>query len=99
MDDDNSGSLTMREFNKACKDFKCGISEENVPALFKHFDQNGDGTIDWDEFLKEVRGDVNPRAKAVIRQAFDALSERCGGQFTVDYAKQVYDAARHPAVL
>jgi Ca2+-binding EF-hand superfamily protein len=35
MDDDNSGSLTQREFFKACKDFKIGISEENVPSLFK----------------------------------------------------------------
>jgi Ca2+-binding EF-hand superfamily protein len=27
MDDDNSGSLSVREFTKACKDFKVGISE------------------------------------------------------------------------
>lgn len=38
MDDDNSGTLTQREFFKACKDFKIGISEENVPALFARFD-------------------------------------------------------------
>jgi len=34
MDDDESGTLSQREFSKACKDFKIGISEENVPALF-----------------------------------------------------------------
>jgi len=34
MDDDNSGSLSVREFSKACKDFKVGISEQNVPILF-----------------------------------------------------------------
>ena len=27
MDDDNSGSLSVREFTKACNDFKVGISE------------------------------------------------------------------------
>ena len=51
MDDDNNGCLTQREFFKACKDFKVGISEENVPTLFGKFDKNGDGTISYDELL------------------------------------------------
>lgn len=50
MDDDKSGSLTQREFWKACKDFKLGISEENVPILFNAFDTNGDGTMSYQEF-------------------------------------------------
>ena len=59
MDDDESGSLSLREFSKACKDFRIGISEENVPALFSMFDANGDGTMSYDEFLYAVRGDLN----------------------------------------
>ena len=42
MDDDESGALSLREFNKACKDFRIGISDENIPALFSLFDTNGD---------------------------------------------------------
>ena len=45
MDDDGSMTLSMPEFGKACKDFKIGISDENVPILFKLFDRNGDGTL------------------------------------------------------
>ena len=45
MDDDGSKTLSMPEFAKACKDFKIGISEENVPILFGVFDKNGDGTL------------------------------------------------------
>ena len=47
MDDDQSGSLTSREFWKACKEFKLGISEENIPILFAAFDTNGDGTMSY----------------------------------------------------
>ena len=59
MDDDNNGSLSLREFSKACKDFKVGISEENVPILFDLFDENKDGTLDYDEFLYTVRGEIS----------------------------------------
>ena len=49
----------MREFSKACKDLKVGISEENVPILFDLFDENKDGTLDYDEFLYKVRGEIS----------------------------------------
>ena len=99
MDDDQSGSLTQREFGKACKDFKVGISEENVPTLFKKFDANGDGTMDYDEFLGLVRGKMNQKRADGVRQAFTFLADKCGGKFTVDYVKKVYDASRHPDVI
>ena len=34
MDDDGSQTLSVPEFQKACKDFKLGVTEENVPVLF-----------------------------------------------------------------
>lgn len=59
MDDDGSMSLSMPEFGKACKDFKIGISDENAPILFKLFDRNGDGTLQYDEFIGAVRPPMN----------------------------------------
>lgn len=60
MDDDGSMTLSMPEFGKACKDFKIGISDENVPILFNLFDKNGDGTIQYDEFINTVRTPMTP---------------------------------------
>lgn len=59
MDDDGSKSLSLPEFSKAVRDFRVGISEENVPVLFSAFDTNGDGTMDYDEFLYAMRGEMN----------------------------------------
>ena len=52
MDDDGSQTLSLPEFSKACRDFRIGISDENVPILFSKFDVNNDGTISYDEFLR-----------------------------------------------
>jgi len=59
MDDDGSHSLSPYEFEKAIKDFKIGISEANIPVVFNAFDTNHDGTLNIDEFLVAIRGEMN----------------------------------------
>jgi hypothetical protein len=54
MDDDNSRTLSQYEFTKACRDFKIGIADENMHVLFKAFDRNNDGVINFDEFLYSI---------------------------------------------
>lgn len=99
MDDDESGSLSLREFGKACKDFRIGISEENVPALFSMFDANGDGTLAYDEFLQAVRGELNPRRLVVVRKAFSKIDASGNGVLELDEVKAAYVSTKHPDVI
>ena len=59
MDDNNSGSLDMYEFKKGIKDFQVGIEDKDIENLFKAFDLNGNGEIDFDEFIRVVVGPMN----------------------------------------
>ena len=59
MDDNNSKSLDRDEFRKAMRDFKVDIADEHIAIVFNAFDLNRDGTIDYDEFLRNIRGDLN----------------------------------------
>ena len=61
MDDDRSGTLSEYEFGKSCRDFKTGISDDNVPILFSAFDINRDGVLSIDEFILAIRGELNQR--------------------------------------
>lgn len=63
MDDDGSKSISLPEFQKACKDFKVGINDDNVPLIFDLFDTNRDGTLNIDEFLMAIRGEMNDYRK------------------------------------
>ena len=51
MDDDGSNCLNLFEFQKACRDYKIGISDEYLPTLFNAFDLNNNKTLDIAEFL------------------------------------------------
>ena len=73
MDDDNSKSISQPEFSKACRDFKVGISDENTPILFDIFDTNRDGTLNIDEFLYAIRGELNDFRKALVEKAFRTM--------------------------
>jgi Ca2+-binding EF-hand superfamily protein len=70
MDDDNSKSLDRNEFRKAIKDFKVEIPDDFIDTIFSAFDLNRDGTIDYDEFLRIIRGDLTPNRLALVKKAF-----------------------------
>ena len=59
MDDNNSGTLDMYEFKKGIKDFQIDIPESDIDNLFKAFDLNGNGDVDFDEFIRVVVGPMN----------------------------------------
>lgn len=59
MDDNGSGTLDMYEFKKGIKDFQVGIEDKDIENLFKAFDLNNNGDIDFDEFIRVVVGPMN----------------------------------------
>ena len=58
-DDDNSKDLDMYEFKKACRDFRIGLTEADAERLFRIFDRDRSGKMDYEEFLRGVRGEMN----------------------------------------
>ena len=75
MDSDGSQTLSIPEFGKICKDFKVGISEENVPILFNLFDKNLDGTLSYQEFLDTIRGEMNQARIEYIRKVWGKAAQ------------------------
>ena len=66
MDDNHSMSLDKYEFTKAMQDYMLGFSEGEIAALFRLFDYNRNGLVEYDEFLRTIRGPISPARKASI---------------------------------
>lgn len=45
----------MEEFVKAIREYKLGIEESEVQQLFKLFDTDRSGQLDYNEFLRSIR--------------------------------------------
>jgi Ca2+-binding EF-hand superfamily protein len=99
MDDNNSRTLSLVEFSKACRDFKIGISDEYIPTIFDAYDINHDGTLSIDEFLYALRGEMNEQRTAVVTQAFKKLDRDGSGYLNIMDIRDLYRADRHPDVI
>ena len=51
----------------------------DVQTLFRAFDKNGDGTIDYDEFLRVVKGPMAPKRVALVKKAYRKLDRDGSG--------------------
>lgn len=99
MDDDGSKTISLPEFSKACRDFKVGISDENIPIIFEVFDTNRDGTLNIDEFLMAVRGELNDFRTGLVEKAFRKIDKDGSGMIEIDDIKDTYNASKHPEVI
>ena len=64
--------------------FKKGLAESNMPldeanlhALFRSFDADCSGYLDFDEFLDGVRPPLSDTRKALVTEAFEVRLEGC----------------------
>lgn len=55
-DSDSSGSINLEEYKKLCVDL--GWPTDNVSKSLQSLDKNGDGVVDFNEFLIWLRWDV-----------------------------------------
>ena len=99
MDDDGSHTLSRSEFEKACRDFKIEMNNDDVGTMFQGFDLNRDGTIQYDEFLRVIRGDLNDYRRGLVERAFKKLDKDGSGVIEVSDLEDVYNAKKHPAVV
>lgn len=99
MDDNGSKSLDFPEFSKGMRDYKIDIPEDQLQVVFNAFDVNRDGTISYDEFLRNIRGDLNPQRLQLVRRAFTKLDRDGSGVVDINDIRGVYNGQRHPDVL
>lgn len=98
-DDDGSKTLSFYELDKLCNDYRIGLTKGETQYLFKFFDTNGNGSIDYDEFLKGVVGEMNAYRKGLVKKAFVKLDRDGSGVVDIEDLRGVYSAKSHPDVM
>jgi Ca2+-binding EF-hand superfamily protein len=78
-DDNRSMSLDQAEFAKAMHDFRIGLSKPQISVMFGIFDRDGTGEISYDEFLRTVRGSMNPMRQAVAKKVYKVMDSDGSG--------------------
>jgi Ca2+-binding EF-hand superfamily protein len=61
IDNNNSLTLDRTEFSKAMRDYRISDDDEEINAIFYVFDVDNSGSISYDEFIRTIIGEMNPR--------------------------------------
>ncbi|XP_002739710.2 calcyphosin-like protein [Saccoglossus kowalevskii] len=99
MDDDRSKTLNMEEFKKGIHDYGLQLTEGEINEVFRRFDKDGNGTIDFNEFLLTIRPAMSQSRIDIIDKAFCKMDKTGDGVITVDDLKGVYDVSKHPKYI
>ena len=68
-------------------------------AIFEAFDPDGNGEIEYDEFLQGILGPMNNRRVALVKKAFGVIDKDRSGILDINDIKGTYNAKKHPDVL
>ena len=98
MDDNGSGTLDPYEFNKAISDFGIDIEQKDQMTLFKCFDYDGNGEIDFNEFIRVIVGPLNKFRTQLCIKAFKLIDVNEDGVLDITDIKGRYNAKMHPDV-
>lgn len=98
IDTDHSNSLSSTEFAAACSELKMGLSQLETQALFKLFDADSSGMIDYQEFCRAVRGPMNSFKKQLVLAVWDHLDSQRRNRIDLETLITKFNAANHPDV-
>ena len=55
MDDNNDKAINYQEFNKAMRDYKIDLTENEVKVVFEEIDRDGSGSLSIDELVRAIQ--------------------------------------------
>ena len=78
---------------------KCKSGTHLRSVVIDVFDPDGNGQINYDEFLRGVMGEMNQRRQAIVKKAFAVIDSDKSGVLDINDIKGRYNAKKHPDVI
>ena len=98
-DEDKSKRLRYKQFDKFIKDYRLDLSNEEKKNLFRIFDKNNSGIINYEKLINRLVGKMNNYRTKMIGKVFDKLDKEKIGKVSFDTVINSYDPYMHPEVL
>lgn len=103
IDRDGSGVLDKEEMDimldKFFNHWEMKFTPEEKKALFTFFDKEGDGFINYNEYIRAVRGDMNEFREDLVMKAFAILDTNGSGEISKEEIMSKYDVSKNPDVM
>ena len=95
-DDDNTKSLTFENFNKYINNFLVPLSRNQVISLFKLYDKQNSGVINYDSLINDIVGKMSDSRRSIVYNAFDKLDIDKKGVINMNVIRGGFNPKGHP---
>lgn len=96
MDIEGNRSLTLDEFAQGIQEFGVYLTNDEVSHLYTKFDRDGNGSLDYNEFLRAIRPPMSQNRISLIEKAFAKLDSNEDGNVTIEDLKHKYNIQSDP---
>jgi len=94
-----TGGLDKDDFKWGLRNQGIILSTQELDTVFGAFDNQRKGAIDYQEFLRVLKGQLSSKRTEMIRKAFEQLMNRFKGEILFDGLVQAFDEKNHPDVV
>ena len=99
IDENNSQTIDFNEFKQVCNMYNFGLDDPQLKIIFNNFDLENTGEIDYDEFIRTIRGEMNEFRQNLVQKVFDKLDNKKTGEISLKELNNKYNARNHPDVI
>ena len=75
IDTQNTQELDFSTFKTACDKFDFQLTEEEIKELFLAFTKEETTKVNYDEFIRILRGELPPNRKELVEQVYKSINE------------------------
>merc|ERR1711997_824 len=95
---DGNHKIDAEEFYSGLCEIQIQVTRAEANALMALFDTDGDGNVNFDEFLVGIRGSLNAKRQAMVDKAFLKFDADGSGEITAADLRGIYNCSMHPKV-
>ena len=98
-DNNHSGKIDYNTLEKIIETYKLYLNKDELTQIFKNFDQENTGLINYDNLIKTIVGNMSLKRENLIKKVFNILSNGYNNDISIIEIKKKYNASRHPEVI
>jgi len=91
LDENNEQELDLKSFGQICHEFDLGLNDDEIEELFVSFDKEERGMVNYDDFIRILRGELNDKRKELVQNVFKHLDIDNKGELTVEELLNLYN--------
>lgn len=91
--------ISLDNFLYISSSFNFNITPEELELIFNFFDKEKKGSINYNNLIQAIIGQITPNRENVIKNIFESFNKDNNGNVSLNELKTLFNASRHPDLI